>query len=147
MTETMITVVGNLTAAPELRFTASGHAVANFTIASTPRQFDKQAGEWKDLEALFQRCQVWFQQAENVTETLGKGTRVVAYGRLRSRTFQNNQGQNRTVTEVHVDEIGPALRYATAAVSKAGRSQPAPEATGGDFGASPAPAGTPEPPF
>lgn len=143
MTETNVTVVGNLTAAPELRFTPSGKAVANFKIASTPRQFDKQAGEWKDLEALFLRCQVWDQQAENVTETLTKGTRVVAQGRLRARTYQNNEGQDRTVTELIVDEVGPCLRYATAAVSKVGRSQPAQEAAGGSFGASPAD----EPPF
>lgn len=144
MTETSMTMVGNLTAAPELRFTPSGKAVANFTIASTPRHFDKQAGEWKDGEALFQRCQVWDQHAENVTETLGKGTRVLAQGRLRARSFQSSDGQNRTVHELIVDEIGPCLRYATAAVHKVGRSQPAPEAGGdGSFGASSAD----EPPF
>lgn len=123
MPETPITVIGNLTADPELRFTPSGAAVANFTIASTPRYFDKQASSWKDGEALFQRCQVWDQHAEHVTETLGKGTRVLAHGRLRSRTFQTRNGENRTNVELIVDEIGPCLRYATATVHKVQRSQ------------------------
>lgn len=122
MPETTLTVIGNLTADPEMRFTPSGAPVANFTIASTPRYFDKQAGSWKDGEALFMRCQVWDQHAEHVVETLTKGAYVVAHGRLRSRTFQTSTGDNRTTWELTVDEIGPALRYATATIKKAERS-------------------------
>lgn len=126
--DTVITVVGNLTADPELRFTQSGVAVASFTIASTPRTFDRQSGEWKDGEALFLRCSIWRDAAENVAESLEKGTRVVAQGRLKQRSFQDREGQNRTVIEMDVDEIGPSLRYATAKPTKVQRGG------GGGFG-------------
>ena len=120
--ETPITVVGNLTADPELRFTPSGAAVANFTVASTPRTFDKATNDWKDGETLFMRCSVWREAAENVSETLAKGMRVVATGRLVSRSWQTDQGENRTVMEMQVDEVGPSLRYATAQVTKTPKS-------------------------
>lgn len=126
--DTVITVIGNLTADPELRFTQSGVAVANFTVASTPRTFDRQAGEWKDGEALFLRCNIWRQAAENVAETLTRGTRVIVYGRLKQRTFDTRDGEKRTVIELEIDEIGPALRYATAKVNKVSRTG------GSDFG-------------
>ena len=129
--ETVITVVGNLTADPELRFTPSGAAVANFTVASTPRTFDRQSGEWKDGEALFLRCNVWRQPAENVAESLTRGMRVMVSGRLRQRSFETREGEKRTVVEVEVDEIGPSLRYATAKVNKASRG-----GGGGGFGSS-----------
>ena len=116
--ETTITVVGNLTADPELRFTPSGAPVANFTVASTPRNFDRQSGEWKDGEAMFLNCAVWRQAAENVAESLTKGMRVIVFGRLRSRSYETREGDRRTVFEVEVDEIGPALRYATAKVTR-----------------------------
>ncbi len=119
--ETPITIVGNLTADPELRFTPSGAAVANFTVASTPRQFDRQANEFKDGETLFMRCSVWREAAENVSESLTRGARVVVTGRLVSRSWQTQEGENRTVMEMQVDEIGPSLRYATAKVTKAQR--------------------------
>ena len=119
--ETPITIVGNLTADPELRFTPNGAAVANFTVASTPRQFDRQSNEWKDGETLFMRCSIWREAAENVSESLSRGTRVVVTGRLVSRSWQTQEGENRTVMEMQVDEIGPSLRYATAAVTKAQR--------------------------
>ncbi|MDL9947312.1 single-stranded DNA-binding protein [Gordonia sp. ABSL11-1] len=119
--DTVITVVGNLTADPELRFTPSGAAVANFTVASTPRTFDRQTNEWKDGEALFLRCNIWRDAAENVTESLSKGTRVVVQGRLKQRSFETKEGERRTVVELEVDEIGPSLRYATAKVNKASR--------------------------
>lgn len=118
--ETVITVVGNLTDDPELRFTPSGAAVANFTIASTPRTFDRQTNEWKDGDPLFLRSSIWRQAAENVAESLTKGMRVVAQGRLRQRSYETQQGEKRTVVELEVDEIGPALRYATAKVTKTG---------------------------
>ncbi|MEJ5868352.1 single-stranded DNA-binding protein [Pseudokineococcus sp. 5B2Z-1] len=118
--ETQITLVGNLTADPELRFTPSGAAVANFTVASTPRQFDRQSNEWKDGETLFMRCSIWREAAENVAESLGKGQRVIVTGRLVSRSFQTKEGENRTVNELQADEVGPSLRYATA---KAQRTQ------------------------
>ncbi|WP_298252077.1 single-stranded DNA-binding protein [uncultured Arthrobacter sp.] len=120
--ETVITVVGNLTNDPELRFTPSGSAVANFTIASTPRTFDRQTSDWKDGETLFLRASVWREAAENVAETLTKGTRVVAQGRLKSRSFDTKEGEKRTVMELEVDEIGPSLRYASAKVTRAQRS-------------------------
>jgi single-strand DNA-binding protein len=120
--DTVITVVGNLTADPELRFTPSGAAVANFTVASTPRTFDRQSGEWKDGEALFLRCNIWRQAAENVAETLTRGARVIVQGRLKQRSFETREGEKRTVVELDVDEVGPSLRYATARVNKAGRS-------------------------
>jgi single-strand DNA-binding protein len=126
--ETVITVVGNLTDDPELRFTPSGAAVANFTIASTPRTFDRQSNEWKDGDALFLRCSIWRQAAENVAETLQRGMRVVAQGRLRQRSFETKEGERRTVVELEVDEVGPSLRYATAKVQKTSRGG------GGGFG-------------
>jgi len=120
--DTTITVVGNLTADPELRFTPSGAAVANFTVASTPRIFDRQSSEWKDGEALFLRCNIWREAAENVAESLTRGSRVIVTGRLKQRSFETREGEKRTVFEVEVDEIGPSLRYATAKVNKASRS-------------------------
>lgn len=155
--ETVITVVGNLTGDPELRFTPSGAAVANFTVASTPRMLDKATNEWKDGDALFLRCSIWRQAAENVAESLTKGARVIVSGRLRQRSYETKEGEKRTVIELDVDEIGPSLRYATAKVNKTSRG-------GGGFGgsagggqsgpsddpwATPAPAGgfADEPPF
>jgi single-strand DNA-binding protein len=120
--DTIITVVGNLTADPELRFTASGAAVANFTVASTPRTFGRASGEWKDGEALFLRCNIWRQAAENVAESLTRGSRVIVTGRLKQRSFETKEGEKRTVIELEVDEIGPSLRYATAKVNKVARS-------------------------
>ncbi|MGO2519134.1 MAG: single-stranded DNA-binding protein [Microbacterium sp.] len=117
--ETVITVVGNLTADPELRYTQNGLPVANFTIASTPRTFDRQANEWKDGDALFLRASVWREFAEHVAGSLTKGMRVVAQGRLRQRSYQDREGNNRTSIELEVDEIGPSLRYATAQVTRA----------------------------
>lgn len=117
--ETVITVVGNLTADPELRYTQNGLPVANFTIASTPRTFDRQANEWKDGDALFLRASVWREFAEHVAGSLTKGMRVVAQGRLRQRSYQDREGNNRTAIELEVDEIGPSLRYATAQVTRA----------------------------
>src|SRR3954470_1173251 len=120
--DTQITVVGNLVDDPELRFTPSGAAVANFRIASTPRTFDRQANEWKDGEALFLSCSVWRQAAENVAESLQKGMRVVVQGNLRSRQYETREGEKRTVFEIQVDEVGPSLRYATAKVTRTQRS-------------------------
>jgi single-strand DNA-binding protein len=128
--DTTITVVGNLTADPELRFTPSGAAVANFTVASTPRIFDRQSSEWKDGEALFLRCNIWREAAENVAESLTRGSRVIVTGRLKQRSFETREGEKRTVFEVEVDEIGPSLKYATAKVNKANRSG----GGGGGFG-------------
>ena len=134
--ETVITVIGNLTSDPELRFTPSGAAVANFTVASTPRTFDRQSQEWKDGEALFLRCNVWRQAAENVAESLTRGSRVIVSGRLKQRSFDTKEGEKRTVIELEVDEIGPSLRYATATVSKTGRGDGAPDrGAGGGTGA------------
>ncbi len=116
--ETPITLVGNLTADPELRFTPSGAAVANFTVASTPRTFDRQTNEWRDGDAMFLSCAVWRQAAENVAESLQKGMRVIVQGRLKSRSYETREGEKRTVFEIDVDEIGPALKYATAKVSR-----------------------------
>ena len=116
--ETIITIVGNLTGDPELRFTPSGAAVANFTVASTPRTFDRASNEWKDGDAMFLNCSVWRQVAENVAESLTKGMRVIVHGRLKSRTYETQSGDRRTVFEVEVDEIGPCLRYATAKVTR-----------------------------
>lgn len=130
--DTTITVVGNLTADPELRFTPSGAAVANFTVASTPRIYDRQSGEWKDGEALFLRCNIWREAAENVAESLTRGARVIVQGRLKQRSFETREGEKRTVFEVEVDEIGPSLRYATAKVNKVSRSG----GGGGGFGSS-----------
>ncbi len=126
--ETVITVVGNLTDDPELRFTPSGAAVASFTVASTPRTFDKATNEWKDGDALFLRCSIWRQAAENVAESLTKGMRVVVQGRLRQRSYETREGEKRTVVELDVEEVGPSLKYATAKVTKASRG------SGGGFG-------------
>jgi single-strand DNA-binding protein len=128
--ETTITIVGNLTADPELRFTPSGAAVANFTVASTPRTFDRQSNEWKDGETLFMRCSIWRDAAENIAESLHRGTRVIATGRLKSRSYDTKEGEKRTVIELDVDEVGPSLRYASAKVTKAERGG----GSGGGFG-------------
>jgi len=130
--DTVITVVGNLTADPELRFTPSGAAVASFTIASTPRSFDRTSNEWKDGEALFLRCSIWRQAAENAAESLTRGMRVVAQGRLQQRSYETREGEKRTVIELQVDEIGPSLKYASAKVNKTQRGS----SSGGGFGSS-----------
>ena len=149
--ETIITLVGNLTADPELRFTPSGAPVANFTVASTPRTFDRATSEWKDGDAMFINCSVWRQAAENAAETLTKGMRVIVQGRLKSRSYETREGERRTVFEIEVDEIGPSLRYATAKVTRTtggggggnwqgnqggggqqGGGQQAPQSSGGD---------------
>ena len=136
--ETVITVVGNLTADPELRFTPSGAAVASFTVASTPRNFDKNANEWKDGDALFLRCSIWRQAAENVAESLQRGMRVVVTGRLKQRSFETREGEKRTVIELDVDEVGPSLKYATAKVNRTQRGS-----SGGGFGADSSGGGAP----
>jgi single-strand DNA-binding protein len=133
--DTLITVIGNLTGDPELRFTPSGAAVANFTIASTPRAFDRNSGDWKDGDTLFMRCSIWRESAENVAESLVKGTRVIAQGRLVQRTFETREGEKRTVIDLQVEEIGPSLRYASAKVTRTGRG-------GSQGGAYAAPAGS-----
>ena len=120
--ETIVTIVGNLTGDPELRFTASGVAVANLTVASTPRHFDKQRNEWVDDETLFMRCSAWRDMAENIAETLTRGMRVIVQGRLKQRSWDDQDGNKRTVVELDVDEVGPSLRYATAKVAKTSRS-------------------------
>lgn len=127
--ETVITVIGNLTGDPELRFTPSGAAVANFTVASTPRTFDRQSNEWKDGDTLFMRCSIWREAAESVAESLTKGTRVIVTGRLTQRSYETREGEKRTVVELQVDEVGPSLRYATAKVTRTQRS-----GGGGGFG-------------
>lgn len=143
--ETIITVVGNLTADPELRYTQNGIAVANFTIASTPRSFDKQSNEWKDGDALFLRASVWREFAENVASSLSKGSRVVATGQLKQRSYETKEGEKRTSIELDVIEIGPSLRYATAQVTRvssgAGRT---PADAAGEPWATPAQGGTPD---
>lgn len=116
--ETVITVVGNLTADPEMRTTRNGSTVANFSIAATPRVFDKQSNQWVDGDALFLRCTAWRDLAEHCAQTLRKGMRVIAQGRLQQRSYQAQDGSNRTVIELQVDEIGPSLKYATAQVQK-----------------------------
>ena len=133
--ETITTIVGNLTADPELRFTPNGVAVANFTVASTPRTFDRQSGEWRDGDALFMRCTAWRDPAEHVAESLTRGDRVVVQGRLRQRSFETRDGDKRTVVELDVDDVGPSLRYATVKVTKASR-------VGAD-----SPGGSDKPPF
>ena len=130
--ETTITVIGNLTDDPELRFTPSGAAVAKFRVASTPRTLDRNSGEWKDGEPLFLQCNVWRQVAENVAESLHRGARVIVSGRLRQRSYETREGEKRTVMELEVDEIGPSLRYATAKVQKMSRSGGG--GSGGGFG-------------
>lgn len=150
--ETVITVVGNLVDDPELRFTPSGAAVANFRIASTPRTFDRQTNEWKDGDALFLSCSVWRQAAENVAESLQRGMRVIVQGRLKQRSYETREGEKRTVVELEVDEVGPALAFATAKVTRASRSgggggggysggggQSRPQQAGNDPWATPAP--------
>lgn len=134
--DTQITVIGNLVADPELRFTSTGQAVVNFRVASTPRYFDKQSNEWKDGEALFLSCNAWRQYAENVSESLTKGMRVIVVGRLKQRSWETKEGERRTVLEVEVDEVGPALRSATAKVSRMERSGGA--NGGGGWGGQPA---------
>ncbi|MDO4898008.1 MAG: single-stranded DNA-binding protein [Rothia sp. (in: high G+C Gram-positive bacteria)] len=126
--DTVITVIGNLTGDPELRFTPNGAAVANFTIASTPRNFDRASGEWKEGETLFLRASVWREAAENVAETLKKGMRVIAQGRLKSRSYETKEGERRTSMELEIEEIGPSLRFASANVNRNQRS------AGGNFG-------------
>lgn len=154
--DTVITVVGNLTDDPELRFTPSGAAVANFTVASTPRTFNRQTNGWEDGETLFLRCSIWRQAAENVAESLTRGTRVVVQGRLKSRSYEDREGQKRTVMELEVDEIGPSLTWATAKVTRAARSGGGGQGFGGGGGgqqaaapandpwATPAPAAAPQ---
>ena len=138
--ETQLTIIGNLTADPELRFTPNGAAVANFTIASTPRTFDRQSNQWVDGEALFMRCSLWKEAAENVAESLQKGMRVIASGRIKQRSFQDRDGNDRTVIEMDVDEIGPSLRFATARVTRVDRrngqpgGQPGGQPQGGAWG-------------
>ncbi|HEX6325636.1 MAG TPA: single-stranded DNA-binding protein [Jiangellaceae bacterium] len=134
--ETIITLVGNLTDDPELRFTPSGAPVANFRVASTPRTFDRQTGEWKDGDPLFMSCAVWRQAAENAAESLQRGMRVIVTGRLKQRSYETRDGQQRTVVELDVDEIGPSLKYATAKVTRTQRS-----GSGFGGGAQSAPAG------
>lgn len=119
--DTVITVIGNLTADPELRFTPAGAAVATFTVASTPRRFNAQTNQWEDGEALFLRCNIWRQAAENVAESLTKGSRVIVSGRLKQRSYETREGEKRSVIELEVEEIGPSLKYATAKVNRAGR--------------------------
>jgi single-strand DNA-binding protein len=127
--ETTITITGNLTEDPSLRFTPSGAAVANFTVAATPRTLDKQTGEWKDGDPLFMRCSIWRQAAENVAESLTRGARVIVTGRLVQRSYETKEGEKRTVVELQVDEIGPSLKYATTKVNKVTRG-------GGGYGSS-----------
>jgi single-strand DNA-binding protein len=134
--ETTITVIGNLTADPELRFTPAGAAVASFTVASTPRYPDKQTGEWKDGDALFMRCNIWRQAAENIAESLTRGARVIVVGRLKQRSYETKEGEKRTVVELEVDEVGPSLRWANAKVNKVQRTG----STSGGYSDAPAPA-------
>ncbi|MQA12832.1 MAG: single-stranded DNA-binding protein [Pseudonocardiaceae bacterium] len=134
--ETTLTIVGNLTADPELRYTSTGTAVANFTVASTPRTFDRDSGQWTDGEVLFLRCTAWRHLAEHGAESLIRGARVIVQGRLRQRSFESREGEQRTVIELDADEIGPSLRYATAAVTK---TTPSRSGTGGDRGDESAP--------
>jgi single-strand DNA-binding protein len=155
--DTPITIVGNLTNDPELRFTPSGAAVASFTVASTPRFLDKSTNEWKDGDALFLRCSLWRQAAENAAESLQRGARVIVQGRLKQRSFETKEGEKRTVIEVDVDEIGPSLKYATAKVNKTSRGSGSGGGGNGAFSggqgddpwSTPAPVGatSDEPPF
>lgn len=132
--DTTITVIGNLTADPELRFVTSGAAVANFTVASTPRAFDRQANEWRDQEALFLRCAAWKQLGENVAESLTKGMQVIVQGRLKSRSYETKEGEKRTSMELEVDAIGPSLQFATATVNRGSRGGGQPRGNqGGGF--------------
>ena len=120
--DTQITLVGNIVAEPELRFTPAGAAVCNFRVASTPRTYNKQTSQWEDGEAMFLTCNVWRQAAENAAQSLAKGMRVIVQGRLKARTFQNREGENRTVFEIDVDEVGPSLTFATATVNRVDRN-------------------------
>ena len=146
--EPIITVVGNAVADPELRFTPNGAAVANFTVASTPRTFDRQTNEWTDGEALFLRCSVWKEAAENVAESLAKGMRVIVQGRLKARSYDDRDGNRRTSWEMDVDEVGPALRFATAKVTRSQRNGGGGGGgqQGGGFGGAPAGGGFGGPP-
>jgi single-strand DNA-binding protein len=128
--DTQITVVGNLVSDPELRYTPTGVAVANFRVASTPRTFDRQANEWKDGDSLFLTCNVWRQAAENVAESLQRGMRVIVMGRLHQRSYETREGEKRTVFEIEVDDVGPSMRNASAKVAKSNRSG----GGGGGFG-------------
>jgi single-strand DNA-binding protein len=132
--DVVITVVGNTTSEPELRFTPSGKAVANFTVASTPRFFDKASNEWKDGGALFLRCNAWGQVAENVAESLVRGTRVIVTGRLKQRSYETREGEKRTTVELEVDEVGPSLKFATVKVNKVARGG---SDSGGGYGQAP----------
>jgi single-strand DNA-binding protein len=152
--DVVVTVVGNLTNDPELRFTPSGAAVASFTVASSSRYLDKTTQEWKDGEPLYMRCSVWRQYAENVAESLQKGMRVIVQGRLKQRSYETREGEKRTVVEMEVDDVGPALRYATAKVNRVQRQGGFGEGGGGGGSAAPAedpwasgPAVSDEPPF
>lgn len=150
--DTLLTIIGNLTADPELRFTPAGAAVANFTVASTQRTFDRNKNEWVDGDALFMRCNIWREAAENVAESLARGSRVIVSGRLKQRSYETREGEKRTVVELEVDEIGPSLKYATAKPNKADRKggggfgTTAKPAQDDPWGATP-PAPTDEPPF
>ena len=135
--ETVITVIGNLTSDPELRYTQNGVAVANFTIASTPRNFDRATSEWKDGDSLFLRASVWKEFAEHVAGSLTKGTRVIASGRLKQKSYETKEGEKRTSMELEIDEIGPSLKHATAQVTRAN--------SGGSRGSAPAVSGNDEP--
>ena len=132
--DTVITVIGNLTADPELRWTQSGAAVADFTVASTPRTYDRNAGEWRDGDTLFMRCSVWRETAENVAESLRKGMRVIVQGRLTQRSYDTQQGERRTVVELQVDEVGPSLRRARAQVTRVQAPSASASASGGAAG-------------
>jgi single-strand DNA-binding protein len=142
----LVTIIGNLTNDPELRFTPSGAAVASFTVASSSRVLDKQTNEWKDGDTTFLRCNVWRQYAENVAESLQRGMRVIVNGRLKQRSYETKEGEKRTVYEVEVDDVGPALRYATAKVTKVSRGGPG-GGGGGGFGAAPAADGPSDDPW
>ncbi|MFD3463854.1 single-stranded DNA-binding protein [Nocardia fluminea] len=145
--DTVITVIGNLTADPELRFTPAGQAVANFTVASTPRVYDKNSSEWKDGDALFLRCNIWREAAENVAESLQRGARVIVSGRLKQRSYETREGEKRTVVELEVDEVGPSLKHATAKVTKAAKGGGGSRSGSGDPWGSDASASDDAPPF
>ncbi len=147
--ETILTILGNLTADPELRFTPSGAAVANFTVASTPRRFNAQTSQWEDGDALFLRCSIWRQAAENVAESLTKGARVIVSGRLHQRSYDTKEGEKRTVVELDVDEVGPSLKYATTKINKVSRSTSetrSPAGQGSNTGGGDDPWGSNDPP-
>lgn len=147
--ETILTILGNLTADPELRFTPSGAAVANFTVASTPRRLNAQTSQWEDGDALFLRCSIWRQAAENVAESLTKGARVIVSGRLHQRSYDTKEGEKRTVVELDVDEVGPSLKYATTKINKVSRSTSenrSPAGQGSNTGGGDDPWGSNDPP-